>query len=81
MTQFEVYRFPADLKGVIVSNVVSGGPADRAGLETYDVILAVGRRNVTNVREFTEAIRSIGKDGIAFRVRRGDSTELITVKP
>ena len=73
--------YPASLKGVVVTEVTPGSPAERAGLQANDVILAVGRKSVTNVKEFQEAIGSIGRKGVALRVRRGDTTKFKSLIP
>ena len=48
--------------GVIVVEVVEGGPADRAGLQNGDIITAVDGTNVTTVEDLTNAIKSHGID-------------------
>lgn len=43
-------------KGVIVASVVSGGPADKAGLLPYDIIIAVNGEPVANFEDITKIL-------------------------
>ena len=45
-----------DLGGPVVQTVVSGGPADRAGIQPQDVITAIGGKKVTSQTELTNAL-------------------------
>lgn len=57
--QAVVSLFNLDIdRGVLFTGVVSGGPADKAGLEPEDVIVAVDDEDVTTVAELVQAIRS-----------------------
>ena len=47
-------------KGVLFTGVLSGSPADKAGLEPDDVIVAIDDKEVTTVAELVQAIRSKG---------------------
>ncbi|MFZ0961555.1 MAG: PEGA domain-containing protein [Terriglobia bacterium] len=47
---------PAGARGVVISGAVPGGPADQAGLKTYDTILAVNGRQVTTPQELRRAL-------------------------
>jgi len=47
---------PAGARGVVISGAQPGGPADQAGLKTYDAILAVNGRPVTTPEELREAL-------------------------
>ncbi len=45
-------------KGVLLRQVVVGGPADKAGLERYDVITVFDGKDVAAVEDLVQAIRS-----------------------
>jgi serine protease Do len=62
-----------DSPGVIVSDVDPGGPAERAGLHTLDVIEAIDGTPIDNVALFTLSLylRTKG-DRVNLQVRRGD---------
>jgi serine protease Do len=61
----------ADLsKGVVVSNVSYGGPADRAGLMRGDVILEVDRKAVSDSDGFYKIVKA--KKSYLLRIRRAD---------
>jgi len=73
--------YPSDLEGVVITNVASGSPADKAGLQRNDVILQVGRKQVTSVDDFQEAVKDVGPEGVALLIRRGEETRFISVRP
>lgn len=54
-------------EGVILEDVVPGGPADHAGLKVGDIVLTVGTRSVNNLREFALSL---------FQFRIGESAPL-----
>ncbi len=64
----ERYDYPA---GAVVESVNEGGPADKAGMKQYDIIVSVGDHNVTNYDTLTMAISKykVG-DTVKFRVFR-----------
>jgi putative serine protease PepD len=66
--------------GAQVVQVQPGGAAAQAGLETGDVVTAVGDRPVTTSTELTAAVRSAAPgDEVTLTVRRGDRTETVEV--
>jgi serine protease Do len=54
-------------EGVILEDVIPGGPADAAGLKVGDIVLAVGERPVHNLREFALSL---------FRFKIGEPAQL-----
>lgn len=48
------------VSGVIVISVVSGGPAERAGMQMYDVILNFDGKTIENFDDLTAAIQEAG---------------------
>lgn len=67
--------------GVVVSAVRPGGPAERAGLQDGDVVVAVGGKTVADVGEYTAVLDAlaIGAE-VVVRVRRGDAEREFTVR-
>jgi serine protease Do len=51
------YRLPLD-KGVFVTEVASGSPADKAGIKPGDVITAVGDKAVSSAGELVRILQS-----------------------
>jgi hypothetical protein len=47
---------PAGARGVVISGTMPGGPADQAGIKTYNVILAVNGQQVTTPQELKGAL-------------------------
>ncbi len=65
-------------RGVLITFVRSGSPAERAGLRAGDVIVAVDDTDVRNVREFTRALAS--KEGeVSLTIVRNKERQKITV--
>ena len=67
-------------QGVVVMDVVEGGPADRAGIRRGDVILEVRGQAVTKPDQVAQIVGKM-KDGdmALLRVKRGDAAVFIAV--
>ena len=48
-----------DVEGLVISGVMSGSPADKAGLEEEDVLLSLNGRDIESVNEATELVRGL----------------------
>lgn len=71
----------ADGAGALVVTVVPGGPADRAGLRTGDVITAVDGRRVERMADLILALRSHRPgDRAELSVARDDTTSLVAAR-
>lgn len=64
--------------GVVVNRVQEASAASQSGLRVGDVIVAVGRTPVTNMRSFREAVK--GASVLVLRVRRGSDTMLLPIR-
>jgi hypothetical protein len=68
--------------GLMVSNVVSGSPADTAGIERYDVIVSINGKPVGEMSELVENIVANGTGKAAqISVLRGGKERKISVTP
>jgi serine protease Do len=73
-------KIPAQTKGVVVDNVDQASAAAEAGLQQGDVIQQVNHHAVTNVSEFTQAVKSATKDNpILLLVNRQGNTMFLAV--
>ncbi|MDZ7359324.1 MAG: DegQ family serine endoprotease [candidate division KSB1 bacterium] len=62
-------------RGVVVTDVASGSPAEDAGVQQGDLIKEVNRVAVSTTREFNRIIARLGSgDSIALLMRRGENT-------
>ncbi len=67
-------------EGVVVADVVDGGPAQRSGIRRGDVILEVNRQPVKKIEDVANAIGKMKEGEMALlRVRRGDSALFLAV--
>ena len=48
-----------DAKGVLLSGVSNSGPADIAGMQSGDLIIKLGKKNIENIYDYTEAISTL----------------------
>lgn len=68
-------------RGVVVSDVASGSPADDAGLQRGDLIKAANQTAVNNVQDFDRIVRSLRSgDSVALLVRRGANTFYVAIQ-
>ncbi len=68
-------------KGVVVTNVKPGSPAEDAGLQKGDVIKEVNRHEVKSAGDFESQLGKLGKDdAAALLVRRGDNTFFVAIE-
>ncbi len=69
-------QLPNDVKGVVVSDVVPGSPADNAGITRGDVILEVNRKQVQSADDVKRELGAVpaGKDAMVLIWSNGGST-------
>jgi serine protease Do len=67
-------------KGAVITDVLSGSAAERAGLKPGDVIVEVDRRPVSTADEAIQSLRAPQKNGHLLRVRGASGTRFVTVK-
>ncbi len=68
--------------GVVVSGVISGGAADRAGLREGDAVLEVNRQGVQDVESFRKALASAkpGEPVLLYLQRGGGRNEFLVMR-
>lgn len=67
-------------RGVKLSGVTAGSPADKAGVKTGDVVLALGERPVADLQGMTDALGSFKPgDTTTVTVLRGTERVVLTV--
>ena len=73
---------PKAVIGVVIVEIRSGTPADKAGFNVGDVIMAIGNTRTSNVGEYRDAIKDLraGKP-VIFHVQRGERKLYIAVTP
>lgn len=69
-----------DAKGVVITEVASGSPADEAGLQRGDLIQEVNRTSIQTSEDFEDKIKDLEEgDVVALLVRRGTNTFFVAV--
>ncbi|GIW94352.1 MAG: serine protease [Pirellulaceae bacterium] len=75
------YDLPSNQTGVVVTEVDPAGMAARVGLRPGDVILQVGNRQIRNIRDYEDAMKSANlKDGIRLQVMRDGGRQYIFLR-
>jgi serine protease Do len=70
-----------DRRGVIVTDVQPGSPAQEADIRSGDIILEVARKPVRNVTDFQEALKRANlKQGVVMLMKRENITFYVTLK-
>jgi serine protease Do len=64
-----------DTRGVIVTDIQQGSPADEADVRAGDIIKEINRKPVRNVEDFKEIVgRARPRDGVVMLVKRDNMT-------
>jgi serine protease Do len=66
--------------GAVITDVLSGSPAEQAGLKPGDVIVEVDRKPVASSDDAVAALGGGQKSGHLLRVRSANGTRFVTVK-
>ncbi|MCH9611263.1 MAG: hypothetical protein S4CHLAM81_07990 [Chlamydiales bacterium] len=67
-------------KGVMITQVAAGSPAALANLTPGSIILAVNRKNVTSIEEFTDQVSKASKEGrVLLMVKQSDVTRFVAL--
>ncbi|MER3329951.1 MAG: M28 family peptidase, partial [Candidatus Kapaibacterium sp.] len=74
--------YVAEVEGVKLTGVRSGGPADEAGLVADDIIVHLGDRSIKNIYDYTNVLADL-KAGLKYKidVKRGDEIISLTIIP
>lgn len=87
---FEVAEITPDLveqyslktsRGVVITSIRTGSPADEAGLRPGDVILEVNRREITSLADWEDVVARINPgDTVLLLIDRGGRTYFVPLK-
>ena len=69
--------YSSDAKGLLLSGVIGGGPAEQAGLQKGDVIVEIAGQTIANIYDYTYAldVLKIGQPAKVVYVRSGERKE------
>jgi hypothetical protein len=73
--------YSSAMKGLRLSGVVGGGPADRAGLQAGDLIVEIAGQAIANIYDYTYAldILKIGQPAKVIYLRSGERRETMLI--
>ena len=64
-------NLPSETRGVVVTGVTPGSPAQEGRLKRGDVIQEVNRKPITTVDQFQRAIQEAGNQPVLLLINRG----------
>src|SRR5207249_77205 len=69
--------YSTDVKGLLLSGVIGGGPAEQAGLQKGDVIVEIAGQTIANIYDYTYAldVLKIGQPAKVIYIRAGERKE------
>ncbi len=70
-----------DKQGLLVLNLAVGSPAEKAGIQRHDVLLAAGDVKLTAVADLVQAVRLAGNEALAVKLLRGGKETTVQLKP
>ncbi len=70
-----------DGKGVLVERVDNDGPAAKAGIKRYDLIIAVNDEPIGGIKELMKTVHESGGKPLHVKVLRSGESQVITVTP
>jgi flagellar biosynthesis/type III secretory pathway protein FliH len=70
-----------DGKGVLVDSVEKNGPAGKAGIQAFDVLVSVDDKPLAGAKDLYEAVQASEGKEIAVKLIRGGETQMVKVKP
>ncbi|KAK0153039.1 Serine protease HTRA2, mitochondrial [Merluccius polli] len=71
--------FPGVTHGILIHRVITGSPADKAGMQPGDVVVEIGGKSVNTSEEIYQAVRS--SNAIAMLVQRGQDLLRLQIVP
>ena len=77
-----VEPMPSGEPGILVTNVASRSPAERAGLRKNDILLEINREAIRNIDDFTRIARDLSpKQSVLVLLKRGSTTIFLSIQP
>ena len=69
--------YSTEVKGLLLSGVIGGGPAEQAGLQKGDVIVEIAGQTIANIYDYTYALDllKIGQPAKLVYIRAGERRE------
>jgi membrane-associated protease RseP (regulator of RpoE activity) len=68
-------------QGLLVEQVIADGPAAKAGIKDYDILVSVGDKPLGQVADLTNAIEAVKGAELSIKLLRAGKPITVTVKP
>ncbi len=75
----ERYGIDSNTEGVVITNVERGSPGDEAGLRPGDVVIRIGSRDITGLKEFRRLSSPEDNNVLLLLVKRGNVSRYFTL--
>jgi serine protease Do len=77
----EELDLPANLKGVVITDVKPGSQAQQEGLRKGDIIVEINRTSISSVKKFKKALKTVkAGDSVLFLINRQGNTFFMAFK-
>ena len=71
-----------DVTGVALSGVASGGPADKAGLKSNDIVIQLNGQKIESIYDYTNAIGNLSPNNeTTIMIQRGKEQIILKITP
>ncbi len=65
-------------KGVIISKVIQGSPAEKAGLTADDIVTAIGKKEIISISDASNAVRGLEAGPVEIKIVRDGKKKTVT---
>jgi len=74
-------KLPKDTRGILITGVLEGGPADRANLKPGDILISLNNQSINDVRDLLNRIAEIGPGTeVSCKIIRKDREISLSIK-
>jgi len=70
-----------DGRGLLVQNVLPDGPAEKAGIQVYDVLVSAGGKPLGNLQDLIDAVDKAKEGKLSLELYRGGKLKKVDVTP
>lgn len=80
-TRLAKYLNIPDVRGVLITEIITKGPAQKAGIQHGDILLSIGSKKIFSKKDYNTEMRNVATgDAIKIRILRKDKELIFMVK-